>query len=68
MPTPLMSARVKVHDGVIGALLVATTVATVAVDVRAVWLVGLTGAIMVSSAFTGFCPVHFLVRKAMPGE
>jgi hypothetical protein len=61
-----MSSRVKIHDGVIGALLVASTLATVLVDTRAVWLVGLTGAIMVSSAFTGFCPVHFVVRRVMP--
>lgn len=65
-PTPLMSARVKVHDGVIGVLLVVSTVLTATVDPRFVWLVGLTGAIMISSAFTGFCPVHFLVRKGMP--
>jgi len=61
-----MSARVKIHDGVIGVLLVASTAATVLVDTRAVWLVGLTGAIMLSSAFTGFCPVHFAVRRVHP--
>lgn len=65
-PTPLMSQRVKVHDGLIGVLLVVTTALTVFVDGRLVWLAGLTGAIMISSAFTGFCPVHFLVRKTMP--
>lgn len=64
--TPLMSRRVKVHDGIIGGLLVVTTVLSATVDPRFIWLVGLTGAIMVSSAFTGYCPVHDGVRRAMP--
>ena len=65
-PTPLMSARVKLHDGIIGGLLAITTGLTAFVDVRFVCLVGATGLIMLSSAFTGFSPVHFAVRKAMP--
>ena len=66
MATPLMSHRVKIHDGVIGALLVVSTGLAAAVDPRFIWLVGLTGLIMVSSAFTGFCPVHFVVRRVHP--
>jgi hypothetical protein len=61
-----MSRRVKIHDGVIGVLLIATTALAVWVDPRFVWLAAVTGAIMFSSAFTGFCPVHFAVRKALP--
>lgn len=60
-----MSGRVKVHDGIIGGLLALTAALTVAVDPRFVWLAGLTGLIMLSSAFTGFCPVHYVVRRAM---
>ena len=33
------------------------------VDPRFIALAGLTGAIMISSAVTGFCPVHFLVNR-----
>ena len=65
-PTPLMSQRVKIHDGIIGALLIITTLLTAFVHLNFVWLLALTGAIMLSSAFTGFCPVHFAVRKALP--
>jgi len=64
--TPLLSRRVKIHDGIIGALLIATTALSVYVDPRFFWLAALTGAIMLSSAFTGFCPVHYAVRKALP--
>ncbi len=66
--TPLMSRRVKIHDGVIGVLLAVVAALTTLVDVRFAWLGGLTGLIMLSSSFTGFCPVHFVVRRALPGE
>jgi hypothetical protein len=61
-----MTRRVKLHDGVIGVVLLASTALTLWVDPRAVWLVGLTGGILLSSMFTGCCPVHFAVRKLTP--
>lgn len=64
--TPLMSRRVKIHDGIIGVLLIATTGLSIAVDPRFMWLAGITGMIMLSSSFTGFCPVHYAVRRALP--
>lgn len=33
------------------------------VDPRWMWLAGLTAVIMISSAFTGFCPVHWAISK-----
>lgn len=64
----MMTKRVKIHDGIIGALLAGSAGLAVAVDPRFVWLTGVTGLIMLSSAFTGFCPVHFLVSRALPGR
>jgi hypothetical protein len=58
-----MTPKVKLHDGVIGALLLTTAALTLWVDPRFVWLSALTGAVMLSSAFTGFCPVHFVISK-----
>jgi hypothetical protein len=49
----MMTRKVKIHDGIIGALLVASAGLAVAVDPRFVWLTALTGLIMLSSAFTG---------------
>ena len=65
-PVPLMSQRVKLHDGIIAVLLLGSVALAWFVDPRFIALVGLTGAIMLSSAFTGFCPVHYLVRKILP--
>lgn len=64
--TPLMSRRVKIHDGIIGVLLLASMALTLWVDLRFGWLAGLVGAIMLSSSFTGFCPVHYAVKLAFP--
>jgi len=61
-----MTKKIKIHDGIIGALLSASAALAVTVDPRFVWLTAATGLIMFSSAFTGFCPVHFLVNKALP--
>ena len=62
----MMTKKVKIHDGIIGALLAISAGLAVTVDPRFVWLTAVTGLIMLSSAFTGFCPVHFLVSKALP--
>jgi hypothetical protein len=63
---PGTDAELKVHDGIIGAFTLATVVAGVMVNPAWFWLTGLTGVVMFSSAFTGFCPLHFLLSKIMP--
>lgn len=63
---PLMTRKVRVHDGIIAVLLLGSVALAWLVDPRFMALVGLTGAIMLSSTFTGFCPVHFLVSKVLP--
>ena len=35
------------------------------VDPRGWWLTPLTALIMLQSAFTGFCPVHFSINKLL---
>ncbi len=57
--------EVKVHDGIVGALVAVSVGLAFAVDVRFMYLAGLTGLIMIQSAFTGFCPVHYTVNKLM---
>ncbi|MFO0612208.1 MAG: DUF2892 domain-containing protein [Polyangiaceae bacterium] len=58
-----MSKRVRIHDGIIGALLGLSALLTALVDVRFLWLGAATGAVMLQSAFTGFCPVHFALGR-----
>ena len=61
-----MTPRVKLHDGIVGALVAGSVALAVFVDPRFGWLAGLTGLIMVQSSFTGFCPVHYTISKVWP--
>ena len=58
--------RVRIHDGIIGALLGGSALLGSLVHASFWWLTALTGVVMLQSAFTGFCPVHFALGKAMP--
>ena len=62
---PGSDLELKVHDGIIGATLL-IAVAGSMVNPIWFWLVGIVGAVMLSSAFTGFCPLHFVLSKVMP--
>jgi hypothetical protein len=61
----LMSRPVRIHDGILGALFVALATLSHVHDGRWIYGVGLVGAVMFSSMFTGFCPVHFALRKVL---
>lgn len=60
-----MTKRVRVHDGIIGVLLGVSALLTALVDVRFLWLGAITGGVMLQSAFTGFCPIHFTLGRLM---
>ena len=58
-----MTRKIKIHDGIVGTIVLASAALGMAVDPRWMALAGITGLIMISSAFTGFCPVHYSVGK-----
>lgn len=61
-----MKTKIKVHDGIVGAIIFAGVALGYKVDAQWLYLPGVIGALMVSSAFTGFCPVYFVLNKLMP--
>lgn len=63
-----MQKTIKVHDGIVGAILLAGVVLGAKVDMRWLYLPGIVSALMVSSAFTGFCPVYFVLNKLLPTQ
>lgn len=63
-----MTRKIKLHDGIIGALISLSVGLGWAVDVRWLGLAGLTAVIMISSAFTGFCPIHYTINKLLPDD
>ncbi len=58
--------ELKVHDGIIGAVVLLSVVAGVQLNPAWFWLAGVISVVMISSAFTGFCPLHFALSKIMP--
>lgn len=63
-----MQTKIKIHDGIVGAVLLAGIVLGLKVDTRWLYLPGIISALMISSAFTGFCPVYFVLNKLMPAD
>jgi len=58
-----MNKKRKLHDGIVGAIIAGGSALALWVDPVWVWLPGIIGAAMVQSAFTGFCPVYFVLDK-----
>ncbi len=58
--------KIKIHDGIVGAAILTSVVLSVAVSPPWLYVAGDIGALMVSSAFTGFCPVYFVLNKLAP--
>ena len=61
-----MKTRIKIHDGIVGAVIFVGVALGYKVNAQWLYLPGVVGALMVSSAFTGFCPVYFVMDKLMP--
>ena len=58
--------ELKVHDGIVGVIILLSVVAGVMFNPAWFWLAGVTGVAMIQSAFSGFCPIHFILSKVMP--
>ncbi len=52
---------VKIHDGIVGSIILASTLLGFYVNPLCFWLAGLTGILMIVSAFTNLCPVYYLL-------
>ena len=63
-----MNKKRRIHDGIAGGV-IATGVA-LGYWGSPLWLLvpGILGLILLQSAFTGFCPVYFILDKTCPSE
>jgi hypothetical protein len=61
-----MKTKIKIHDGVVGAVILTSVVLGLIVNAQWLYVAGVIGALMISSAFTGFCPVYFVLNKLLP--
>lgn len=62
-----MKTKIKIHDGIVGAVIFTSVGLGLAVATPWLYIAGFIGALMISSAFTGFCPVYFVLDRMMPG-
>jgi hypothetical protein len=61
-----MTKQTKIHDGIIAVVNLVSIALAVMVDLHFLWIAGAVAMVMVSSVFTGFCPVHYSVNKLLP--
>jgi hypothetical protein len=61
-----MRIQTKIHDGIIAGFNVLSIVLAVKVDIRFLWIAAAVSAVMISSVFTGFCPLHYTVNRILP--
>jgi hypothetical protein len=53
----------KIHDGIVGVVIIIGVALGFYANASWFWLPGIIGALMIQSAFTGFCPVYFFLAK-----
>jgi hypothetical protein len=53
----------NIHDGIVGVVITVGVALGFQTNPGWFWLPGIIGALMIQSAFTGFCPVYFLLAK-----
>ncbi|MCA9407396.1 MAG: DUF2892 domain-containing protein [Candidatus Omnitrophica bacterium] len=57
---------IKVHDGIVGTLILLSVILSLKVNAVWIYLAGAVSILMIISTFTGFCPVYFILQKIMP--
>jgi hypothetical protein len=63
-----MTLKTRIHDGVVGALVLTGTLLGLTQSVSWLYATGALAGLMISSAFTGFCPVYYALDRIMPDE
>ena len=63
-----MKKKIRIHDGIIGAVLVISVILAVKVHAGWIWVPAILGALMVFAALSSFCPLYFVINKLMPEE
>ncbi len=66
METTCSTQKIRIHDGIVGALYLLSAVLAYTVSIQWLYLTGAIAVLQISSYFTGFCPVYYLLNKIMP--
>jgi hypothetical protein len=63
-----MGENTRLHDLVVGLLVLGGTLLAAFVHPLWIWLTGIVGVLLISSYFTGFCPVYYALGKLRGGQ
>ena len=63
-----MNKKRRIHDGIAGAVIAAGIALGHWVDPLWLLVPGILGVILLQSAFTGFCPVYFILDRTCKTE
>lgn len=66
METSRSLNKIRIHDGIVGAIYLLSVVLAFTVDMQWLYLAGAVAVLQISSYFTGFCPVYFMLDKMLP--
>tara|TARA_Y100001970_G_C13725988_1_gene599027 strand:+ start:410 stop:628 length:219 start_codon:yes stop_codon:yes gene_type:complete len=61
-----MQKKIRAHDGIAGAVYMLSVILAAAVSIQWLWIAGIVAGLQIISPFTKFCPVYFVLNKAMP--
>ena len=61
-----MKKKIKIHDGIVGTCILLSIILSIQVNPAWIYLAGVISVLMIISAFTGFCPVYFILNKILP--
>lgn len=63
-----MHTKRRIHDGIAGAVVVCGVAMGHYLDPAWLWVPAILGLTLIQSAFTGFCPVYFILDRTCPME
>lgn len=63
-----MNTKRRIHDGIVGAVITAGVGLGYWADPLWLLLPGVIGVTLIQSAFTGFCPVYFILERSITAE
>ena len=59
-------SKVRAHDAIVGMIYLVSVVGSMFVNANLIYLAIGVGFLQISSPFTKFCPVYFILNKMMP--
>lgn len=63
-----MTLKTRIHDGIVGSLVLTGILLGLSHGIPWLYATGSLAVLMISSAFTGFCPVYYALDRLMPDE